>query len=396
MSPDSVRERILGGVSPRVLRIVVALALVASCAATRPAVAGDPPGSPAAQEAMKREVDKLLVEIASDRFEVREAARQRLSAIARSAREALEARKDDPDPEIRRTVASLLERLGQPDTPPPTTTSLDLSSLGLVTLEAEGALGDVMKGWDAACGGRMKLPAGSETSTVKFSVRGRPYFEALDALLLQANVGVGEGLDESGQGYAVTRPAEGSIPTAYAGAFRFDVESVSATRTFRGTASRRYALTLRALWSPDVQVVSYSPPTLVKATDAAGKAYRAIDPGNVVYGASGRRAASVQMAIDPEEGASVEQVATLEARWKFRIRHGRQEARFDDLAKLKFPAVRELPPRPGEKGRGTTVTLESLGSDPDRHAWTVGVVFAGPRPQARSRGQVPRLHAAQW
>src|SRR5204862_4665018 len=96
----------------RAFAFVLALAFLAAVPA-RGVAAGDPP-IPAGEEAMKKEVDRLLSEVASDKFETREAARKRLLSIARAARSALEARREDPDPEIRRTVRTLLEALGQP------------------------------------------------------------------------------------------------------------------------------------------------------------------------------------------------------------------------------------------------------------------------------------------
>src|SRR5262245_1772486 len=102
------------------MRIHAALVVPASAIAigAGTARAGDGTGAPSPPA--REEVDRWLSELGSERFEVREAARRRLQAVAASVREALVARRDDPDPEVRRTVRALLEGLGGDETSPAT------------------------------------------------------------------------------------------------------------------------------------------------------------------------------------------------------------------------------------------------------------------------------------
>ena len=351
----------------RPLAVLLACLSCLAGAGHRAAFAGDPPAGGAPNEALRREVDKLLGEVASDRFEVREAAERRLTVIARPARALLTARRDDPDPQVRITVQRLLAGLGEteagPAPPPP-----ELADVGLVTFAGEGALSDVLRAWDAACAGRVRLPPSVAASPARVAVRGRPYFEALDALLAAARVDVGEGFDDAGEAQAGVREAPPAVAPAYAGAFRLDLEGVDAHRSFRQGPSRRYTLSFRALWSPDVQVASYTPLAVVRAEDAAGKALRSIDGGyssaSVGLGL-GRRSASLPVTLDPEADASADCIAALEVKARFRVRYGRQEARFEDLSKEALPAAREVAARAGDRSGATKVTLDALAPDAD-------------------------------
>src|SRR5262249_46633171 len=78
--------------------------------------------------------------------------------------------------------------------------------------------------------------------------------------------------------------------------------------------------------------------------------------------------------LEAEGDAAGDRLAVLETKTRFRVRHGRSEARFDGLDKLQLPAVRGVPARVGDKAGPTKVTLESFGPDPELRGWSTGAV----------------------
>jgi hypothetical protein len=202
-----------------------------------------------------------------------------------------------------------------------------------------------------------------------------PCFEALDAILSQARLDAPDGFDDAGAARTAPRPADGAAgPRAYAGAFRLDVEQVHAIRDWRAAGGRmRYAIALRAFWSPQVQVVHYAQPTLVSATDDAGKAWKSLDPAvTVQHGAAGggrRTWNELRVTLDPPEGATSKTLAEVKVSMKVRVRHGLQEVRFDDPAGTALPAVRTVPVRTEAPGE-VRVSLESFGPDAEAQGWS--------------------------
>jgi hypothetical protein len=324
----------------------------------------------AAAQALERTVERLLADLASDDFAVREKARERLEGLAPSAHAILLRRKDDPDPEVRRTVRGLLESTTAPQAPGP---AADLSGVGVVTFAATGTLEEVLAKWESVAGGRLRLPASAAGVRVSVDATRRPYFEALDGLLAQAKVETADGFDDAGSGRAVARGGTSPSPRAYWGAFRLDVDQVHAIRDFKDAGRMKYALALRAMWSPHVEVVHYAQPTVLAAVDAAGKAWRATDPAVAVHhGAAGGRRTwnELRVGLEPPEGPIAKALAEVRVAMRFRVRHARQEIRFEDPAGMALPATRTAPS--GGDGPGEVkATLESFGPDPDAHGWSV-------------------------
>lgn len=366
--------------SPRApSRVFLAAVLFAGAAVAGSRVEGGPgddpapaPAPPAVDEQTRRAVEKCLSDLASDDYAVREEARKRLAPLAAAARPILEARREDPDPEVRRVVRSLLDGTSRPKeeaSGPPA----DLSSVGFVTFAAEGTLPDVLREWDSKCGGRFRLPGFAAGSTVAVAAVRRPYFEALDALLAQAKAETTEGFDEAGIAAVASANPSVAQPRAYWGPFRLDVESVHAIREFRSAGPLRYALKVQALWSPDVQVVLYTKPRGIRAVDSEGRTWQPVDrDGGTRYGAGGVRRTlqdDLFATFEAPAGPAPERLEEVEVQGRFRVRYDRKELRYDEPAGLKLPAERT---GGGEDGIGTAVraTLESFGPDPGLKGWT--------------------------
>ena len=372
---------------PRSLLAAV-LALVGAASFGRgqaPAHAGDPSPS------VRTEVERCLAEVASDDFAVREAARQRLAALARrpkdlaEVRAALEARRDDPDAEVRRTVRSLLDGLGG-QVPPGGTA--DLAALGRVEFADSGPLAEVLDRFGARWGGRFRLPTFAVALPTKVEAKG-PYFAVLAAILAPHRLELAQGFDEGGQGAPSTVPDTGGgvlPPAACVGPFRLEVDSVSATRSLRTAAAMKYAIGLRLQWAPGTQVISYGSPEVVRAVDRRGRAFASPSgQPNVTWGIGvSRKIADLSLTLEPETPESGPDVESLEVRIRLRVRHGWRDVAFDDLAAL--PATGTVPldggnasrekDRPGERAAPGTVTLESFGPDPERAGLFRGAVTA--------------------
>lgn len=347
---------------------------LAALLAAAPARGGDAP------EGLAREVDRLLGQLASDDYAVRETARTRLAAVARDARSLLVARRDDPDPEVRRTVASLLASLGEPE-PPPVPTGV-LGNLGRVTFRAEGTLAEVLARWTAEIGGRVTVPADAAATPVKVAVEDVPYFRALDAVLAAARLDVPDGFDEAGNAVATPRAAGSAAPaSAASGPFRLDVTSVAVERTFRPRERREPTVRLRLSWSPAVHVTSLSSPKVVRAVDAAGTVLNGV-PMQTMYGVGRQRSAQPEVRLAAVEGPLADRLEALDLRVELRVRSGAEGVTFEDLRTTALPAVRT--------GAGTAsapatkVTLTSFGPDPDHAGYVVADLTA-----ALARGVPP-------
>ena len=328
-----------------------------------------------AGEAARGEAERLLVQLASDDFAVREASRKRLAALARPARSVLEAHRADADPEVRRTVLALLAGLGGAEEPAAPTG--ELGSLGRVSLAATGTLAEALARFETAASGHVRVPASASGVPVELSIVDRPYFDALDAILEAAGLELGDGFDEAGQALATPRVrGETAPPSASEGPFRLEVESVSARRTLKGGQRPRSGVVVRALWSPAVQVISFQQPAVVRALDPAGKSFRSGDAGPPTYYGvgGGQRQTSFTLSLDPVDAQEPERLALLELVVPFRVRHGRQAASFHDFTPEHLPETQKVPLLAGGGSGTTDVTLEAFGPDPERAGVSVGTV----------------------
>jgi hypothetical protein len=376
-----------------------AAALLLAFLAAAPARADDRPGAPArpVAEPIEVRVARLLGEVASDDFSVREKARRSLQALGPASRAALEARREDPDPEVRRTVLALLDAFGSAGADPLGAGPVaDLASLGLVTASGSGALADVLRLWESAQGGRFRHLPAPATATVRLEAKARPWFEALDDLLAQGGVELRDGFDQAGGAEVVARRGDGTAPpAAFAGPLKLQVDSVTSVRSFRVPGPRSYALGLRLFWAPDVQVVGVGLPALVRAADRAGRPFASrpagSDASTVRSVGSSRRATDLTLTVETGDPATEEALASAEVQVRLRIRHGREEARFEDLGAL--PATRTASRARGAEGKPGRVTLEEFGPDADHPGWWVGRLTASLPPGVAAESVVPALES---
>lgn len=361
---------------PSILLLLAALA-PAGALMRSPIVRADGPAAPDPA----KEAEALLADLKSDTYEVREAARRRLAAVAARARPVLEAHRDDPDPEVRRVVLGLLAGLGA--SVEPAAPSGELGSLDLVTLRADGTLTDVLARFEEAAGGRVRVPPAVVASPVSVELVARPYFEALARILDAARLDVDDGFDDAGQAQAGTRDPAAAPPVACTGPFRLDVESVSTTKLLRAGGRPRFVLGLRLLWSPSVQVATYASPRVVSAKDSSGGALVAPDPGHVVFGAGGsKRVATMALSLEPAGDVAPDRIERLELTLTARVRRSKAVATFDAPLDAKGPSVARLVWPAGSLGAArpgaavADVTLERFAADPERTGWWVAEITA--------------------
>lgn len=325
-------------------------------------------------------MERLLAQLASDDYAVREAARTRLAAVARDARDLLAARRDDPDPEVRRTVAALLGALGEPEGPPVPTGSL--GDLGLVTFEAAGTLAEVLSRWEAEVGGRVTVPPSAAATAVRVAVRRVPYFRALDEVLAPAGLDLRDGFDEAGVATAVPRAAgDARPPWSAVGPFRLDLASVSVERFFLPRERREPRFGVRLAWSPAVHVTSLSAPKVRRAVDGGGAVLAGV-PMATTYGIGRVRWTQAEVRLAAVDGPLADRLTTLDLDAEVRVRSGGLAVAFDDLAPEVLPAIRTAGTG-GPKGE-TRVTLNGFGPDPDHGGYLVADLTA-----ALARGVPP-------
>lgn len=324
-----------------------------------------------------REALTLFPELTSASFQAREVARARLAALAPRIRTQLEARRDDPDPEVRRIVLGLLAGLGVSNERAPSASTL--SGVDLVTFHAEGRLSDVLARLDQVAEGRVWLPPSAVESPAKIDADALPYFTVLDRLLEASRLELADGFDAAGQAMTTSRDRSIPVPTAYAGPFRLEVESVSTTKMFKGAGRARITLLFRLIWSPSIQVMTYVAPTAVTGTDSTGTALVVTDQGNLIRLADAARSAvPFTVSFELTGDAQPERIERLELAVRLRVRRGKAQVVFDRPAAGPFPVKRAMNiARPGQNApMAADVALEQFGPDPDRPGWWLGAVSA--------------------
>jgi hypothetical protein len=323
--------------------------------------AEEPPPAPPVVKDVAAQVEAWLKDLTSESYEVREAARKGLERRGREAPDVLRAHAEDADPEVRRTVRSLLERLGSVSARP-TAGVEDLAAIGLVRLDVKArALGEVLGEVGEALGGAFVVEDGAGRTPVTLHLEDVAYFAAVDALAAVAKLRPAGPFD--GEGRLALVPLDASRPappSSAVGPVRVRATKVSVSRALEGREDPTHTLTLEVQLAPCVQLVSYRTPRVVRALDTRGNAW--LPAGNVqpslVHGAGSEvRRVEVTVALDPPEGG-VERLATLDVVLPLRLRHERHAARFAPVDAL--PKTIDERGRPAEAGTKGTVTLVSV------------------------------------
>ncbi len=356
--------------------LVLAIGLVALLAARSGAgddASADVPGD----AALRARVVQWLDDLRSASFETRETARAGLERYAQAAPDLLEARKDDPDAEVRRTVRTILERLHGAAPPPPAPQDGDVEGVGRVTISANGPLSAVLERLGAPYGARAVVPGDAGGTVVALDLHDVPFFEALAQVAAVADLVAPGPFEPDGTIALRGADATPAVPSAASGPLRVRVEEVTSTRTLT-RPGRRHHLVLDLDWMPAVSVSVWRTPTDLQAVDPDG---RPVPPGAAMrsrtsWGA-GVGATSGRFAIDLDPAADdrVERLARLEFALPVRLAVGRHDVHFD---RPTDDLPRTLPPGSGPDTEGA-VTLRSLARAPGNGPWVaeVGIRLAG-------------------
>lgn len=324
-----------------------------------------PPEQPAA---LAEQVRGWVRDLASERYEVRERAREALEAQGTRAPEVLREHADAADPEVRRTVRALLARLGTVAEAVPAVAQ-DLSGMGLVDLRADGLpLRRVLRELGAALGGSLTAPEDALDRPVTLALAAQPAFEAVERLAEAAGLDAAGPFDGSSTLALGASPgALGVSPRGCAGPLRVRATRVESSRPLGVEGAVTHGLLLELQLAPAVQLVTYRPPRVLRAEDAAGRRWRAV-PGadaSTTYGVGGdTRRVEARVTLERAEPEAEERLARLDLQLELRLRHDLQQVLFEALDGL---------PRPQERG-GSEVVLESLGpAEGRKDAWAVEV-----------------------
>ncbi|MDA1195804.1 MAG: hypothetical protein O2894_11545, partial [Planctomycetota bacterium] len=243
----------------------------------------------AEDEDVRARVAAWIVDLRSDDFGTREAARTGLNENGLAARDLLEAARDDEDPEVRRTLRAILERVPPPVTTPPDRVAPgDFRTLGSVTLQAkEQPLHEVLARLAQGVGAHLTAPEALRTAPTSVDLEGVPFYAALDQILGPHGLHFDEPFDALGVGRAVVRPTGVEpAPWSASGPMRLRVTDVATSRTLGSVAPVKHALTLELSWPPSVQLAQVESPTIEVARDPDGKPYQPTPAMNrqVTYG----------------------------------------------------------------------------------------------------------------
>lgn len=346
------------------LGAVLLLLLVAS-----PLGAGEAVG-----ESLRERVAAWIADLRAEDYATREAARKALESQGHVAPDLLEAHRDDPDPEVRRTIRLLLGRMGRTPTAeaPP---ARDLRGVGVVRLAGQGTLEALFAALADAHGAHIALPEDLDGSTVLSiqPVEGQPFFEVLRSLGRRAGLVPAGGFDRSGR-IEMLRGEAAPRPWAAAGPMQVRVAEVSRTRVLPPDGSRRFVVGLDLEWSPAVQLVSWATPEKVEATDPDGRAFDvgAAMRSRTTHGVStNATSARVQIHLEPTSEEVQPRLEVLAFELPLRIRHQRRALRFSTDGELPRTLRLDEAMDPHETAT-ERIVLEALERpEAERGPWTV-------------------------
>jgi hypothetical protein len=296
-----------------------------------------PPESPVDPRA---QVAAWLQELTSASFQTREAARAQLEREGLRARDLLEAAREHPDAEVRRTVEAILARSpGARREPAATIRHGDFEALGRITLQLEKVTrAQALRAVGEQMGGHFELPGAPSDLPLSLRLTEKPAYAALAALLDVCGLRMPGPFDADGQA-ALVEPVPDApvLPWAAAGPTRVQLQEVSATRTFDKDVAPRYLVRLRLDWAPFVQVAQYGTPRIESAFDPDGKPFLpSPDMTRVVRRGVGTRSRSTPLdlhLLPGKEGCRPE-VAVLTFSLPLTLRYDLAEVVLADTAKI--------------------------------------------------------------
>jgi hypothetical protein len=387
------------------------LALVLMCAGLCPGAQAE--DEPAGSPDVRARVQQWLEDLRSEEYPVRDAARAGLEREGLQARDLLEARKDDPDLEVRATIRALLARPA-PNTDVRQDPAAAATDIGRVSgVVPAGTFLDRLEAFGVPFGAVFEWPAltSPDKSLPPTAVRG-PWFEVLQLLLAEGGLMLSDPF--TADGIAKPRAAAGrtAVPQATVGPFLLRVSEVTVTHSLAEERPDQYGLGIQLWWAPQVQVTSFTAPQLVEAKDPEGRAFRPsiTRRGMTTHGVSTmRKHHDVVLSV---VGAAGHQpvIGKLAVSSRIRFRHGHRVVRFDDVATLPQtrdaqgtlvdPVAAAASTKEARHGHVTLQALQKQGEAP-RFQWVVHLRtrFARDLPRRSawmrltwSDGSVQRLH----
>lgn len=327
--------------SPRPISIGLALALLASVAAA-PALADD----------FDDDVLAQLEELGSPKHADREAAEAKLVKLAGDApgnAERVLAQLPAANASIPAGVLAAIERVRlriQRDI------ARRATAASTVTIDAiQLPLAEVLEEFGRQTGAkfrdRREAFGGEATpTTVTLSLKDEPFWPAVDKLLDEAKLAL-YAYGEEGEITVVDRGAGARSrqgAAAYAGPFRFEPLSLSATRGLRDASASRLDLVVEAAWEPRLRPIAlFQPLRNVKVSSAGGRVLPARMPDQSIdlESTPGEQALTLTLSLELP-GRDVQRIEGVEGVLTAMIPATRHAFRFEKVGAANLPAVQSF------------------------------------------------------
>ncbi len=308
----------------------IALLLLTALA---PAAADD------AQADLPAQVRKLVRQLGVGEVAVREAAEKRLIELGPAAMDVLDKVPPQSDAEINTRLARVREALYKQAVEAAT-------QAATVTLKGDALpLSEVFAAIEKQTGNRIadkRADFGQRVEDVKVKIDfdSVPYWQALDAVLDQADMTTYNYSGEAGATAVIARGAEmlpRSERAAYSGIFRFEPTQIEAIRDLRNPAGKALKLYLDVAWEPRTTPIAMALPlSSISVRDGKGKPI-AVDGrlGTIEADVNSEMSAAdleLPLALPPRD---VETIASLEGELTVLVPGRTEMFTFDQLAEAK-------------------------------------------------------------
>ncbi len=330
-----------------------------------------------------------IEDLAATSYARREDARRGLAEHLAVARGRLEALRNHPDAEVRRTVEALLAKEPRPsgemssDGAPP---RLDAAVLGSFDpARGEASIAARLDAVARGVGGHVLWPQGSPEGTFETDDADRPLFALLEALALAGGAALPEPpFDALGAMRLVVAPtAPGSVPTADAGCFRVRIVEVTRRRDLRvASAVAPAQLLVQLWWAPAIELREMEALRVTTARDEHGRAWRSPGAPNRITLHSSMSSLTLPITLQSEAGVDAERLEVLELEFPLAVRFGRREMLFP--ADSAWPLTADADGANVEAGDAAVEIVSlSSGTPPDRGEWVAEAIV---RPRGASMG----------
>ncbi|QDU91250.1 hypothetical protein Pla175_46700 [Pirellulimonas nuda] len=324
-----------------------------------PAVADQPRLS---DEALADQVDRLVGRLESDESLVRDGAQQELLELAGDTWQSgdrLLAALPHPDPAmpvaLREAVAGLRSKISKHIAD----TALKASRVSLDLFKTP--LADVFKQIEQQTGNRLldyreQFGQDAQPRPITLTVKDKPFWEAMDAVLDQGELGVYAYAGESALAVVNREPDDGPRRGAacYAGPLRFEATQVVASRSLRKPNQRSLDVKVEIAWEPRLEPIAISQQMSdVEARSEGGVALSLLRPEQEINLETQQGTQSVEVSLPlvlPER--KTEKIASLKGKVNVLAPGRRATFRFEGLDAIKQPAEQQQ--------GGVSVTLNRM------------------------------------